>query len=94
MVISGAPGPRDWLANLAADPRFVFHLKRGVVADLPATARIVTDEAQRRHLLEPICRTWNRLGDLESFVARAPLIEVTFDDPALDREEAAQADGG
>ena len=37
--ITGRPGfKRDWLANLAADPDFTLHLKRGVRADLPAAA--------------------------------------------------------
>ena len=26
--ITGTPGPRDWLANLLADPSLVVHLKR------------------------------------------------------------------
>jgi len=25
--ITGTPGPRDWMANLKADPRLVVHLK-------------------------------------------------------------------
>jgi deazaflavin-dependent oxidoreductase (nitroreductase family) len=31
IYLSGSPGPRtrDWLANLAAEPHFVFHLKHG-----------------------------------------------------------------
>ena len=36
-----APKTRDWLANLAAQPQFTFHLKHGVVADLPATATVI-----------------------------------------------------
>ena len=77
------PGRRGWLANLGADPRMTFHLKRGVTADLPATARIVTDDAERRRLLEHITAVWGRQAQLDVFVARAPLIEVRFDDPAL-----------
>ena len=38
-----APKPRAWLLNLTANPQFTFHLKHGPVADLPATATIVTD---------------------------------------------------
>ena len=31
ILISGRPGfPRGWIANLKADPRFTFHLKRGI----------------------------------------------------------------
>ena len=45
LYISGLPGRRAWLANLHADPRLTVHLKRGVRADLPAHARIISDEA-------------------------------------------------
>jgi deazaflavin-dependent oxidoreductase (nitroreductase family) len=83
VYISGMPGQRAWLANLAADPRLTFHLKRGVVADLPATARIITSPAERRPIIERVCATWNRLDQVEAFVAESPLIEVTFDDPEL-----------
>src|ERR1700694_3349524 len=79
IYISGMPGfPRGWLANLAANPHFTFHLKRPLAADLPATARIITDEAERRKLLAPIARTWKR-RDLDNMVETSPLIEVTFD---------------
>jgi hypothetical protein len=50
IYLSGIPAPRrrDWLANLSAEPHFTFHLKHGVVADLPAVATVITDEAERR----------------------------------------------
>jgi deazaflavin-dependent oxidoreductase (nitroreductase family) len=83
VYISGLPGRRGWIANLGADPRLTFHLKGRVKADLPATARIIADEAERRPLLERITAAWNRQTQLEAFVARAPLIEVRFDDPSL-----------
>ena len=53
VYLSGIPAPttRHWLANLAAEPRFTFHLKHGVVADLPATARVMTDPVERRRVL-------------------------------------------
>ena len=81
--ITGRPGRRDWVANLRADPRLTIHLKRGVSVDLPARARIITDEAERRTILRPICASWQALDRLEVFVARAPLIEVILDDPTL-----------
>lgn len=78
ILISGHPGrPRSWLANLAANPRFTFHLKRSVRADLPATARVITDRAERERLLKPISRLWR--VDHALMVASAPLVEVTFD---------------
>ena len=78
--ISGMPKhPRGWLANLTADPHFTFHLKKGVKADLPATARIITDEEERRQVLEPIAKGWRR-KDLDVMVDSSPLIEVSFED--------------
>lgn len=81
--ITGMPGPRAWMANLEADPRLVLHLKRGPIADLPATARIVTDEATRRPIMERVTQAWNRRAQLEAFVASSPLIEIILDDPTL-----------
>ena len=77
ILISGRPGmPRAWLANLKAKPEFTFHLKRGVQADLPAVARVVTDRAERERLLAPIAAGWRM--DLNVMVASSPLVEVTF----------------
>ncbi len=80
IVISGMPRrdrTRAWIRNLEADPRLTVHLKRGLSADLPATARIVTDEEERRALLVHVARSWNRT-DVEEMVAWSPLIEVTI----------------
>jgi deazaflavin-dependent oxidoreductase (nitroreductase family) len=78
ILISGRPGhPRDWVANLQADPRMTLHLKRSLVADLPAHGRVITDRAERERLLRPIARLWRM--DLGLMVRSAPLVEVTFD---------------
>ena len=53
------------------------------MADLPARAILVEDEATRRSILTRITKAWNRQAQLEEFVAGSPLIEVTFDDPTL-----------
>jgi deazaflavin-dependent oxidoreductase (nitroreductase family) len=79
-VISGMPvrgRTRGWIHNLEADPRLTVHLKRSVTADLPAVARVVTDEAERRELLVHVARTWNR-SDVDAMVAWSPLIELTI----------------
>jgi deazaflavin-dependent oxidoreductase (nitroreductase family) len=78
LYISGTPRPerRSWLANLDANPNFTVHLKRGVKADLPATAREITDPKERRQVLEGVARHWNR-GDVDVMVNYSPLIEVT-----------------
>jgi len=78
ILISGQPSwPRSWIANLRANPRFTFHLKRSAQADLPAIARVITDVAERERLLKPIARLWRI--DHALMVASAPLVEVTFD---------------
>jgi deazaflavin-dependent oxidoreductase (nitroreductase family) len=81
IFITGRPSHRirDWIHNLEADPHFTFHLKRTVQADLPATARIVTDEAERRAIFRDVLTVW-RTMDLETMTRSSPLIEVTFDD--------------
>lgn len=70
-------------ANLRDDPRLTFHLKGDVVADLPARAIEIADEATRRTILQKVTRAWRREAQLERFVAGSPLIEVVFDDPTL-----------
>jgi len=79
IFISGIPRPskRDWLLNLEANPRFTFHLKGRVHADLPALARVIDDEGERRQVLPHVARNWRR-NDLEQMVRYSPLIEVTF----------------
>lgn len=80
IYISGQPFPnrRAWLGNLDANPHFTLHLKGPVSADIPATARIITDEAERRTTLVPIAKNWKR-NDVEVMVEQSPLIEVTLD---------------
>jgi deazaflavin-dependent oxidoreductase (nitroreductase family) len=69
IYLSGMPSRRrrSWLANLEADPHFTFHLKGSTRADLPATARIITDEAERRTVLTEVARAWRR-NDVETMV--------------------------
>lgn len=81
IYISGMPRAgriRAWIHNLAADPRLTFHLKGAVAADLPATARIITNEAERRAAFERIVQVW-RGQDVETMTRHSPLIEVTID---------------
>jgi deazaflavin-dependent oxidoreductase (nitroreductase family) len=79
VYISGIPArtKRDWLLNLEANPDFTFHLKGRLKTDLPATARVISDEAERREVLPYVARNWGR-SDLEQMVRYSPLIEVTF----------------
>jgi len=80
LYISGVPNParkRGWLANLEANPSFTLHLKRPVQADLPATARVIRDPAERAALLAKVAQVWHR-HDVGAMVEFSPLIEVSI----------------
>ena len=87
--LSGIPAPttRNWLANLVAHPRFTFHLKHGVAADLPATAIVITDPAERRSVLAELVDQFNRRQGpdspwpeavLDEWVEHSPLAKVNI----------------
>ena len=72
-------------------PELTLHLKHGVVADLPATATIVINPAERRRSLAVFVAEFNdRHGQstawpravLDEWVERSPLARVTFTDEA------------
>ena len=85
LIITGSPRSdrrRAWLSNLESDPRLTFHLKGAVKADLPATAREITDEADRRSIAAGVkANAWPNV-DVEAMTAWAPMIEVTIDELA------------
>jgi deazaflavin-dependent oxidoreductase (nitroreductase family) len=86
IVITGSPSRRTraWIHNLEADPHLTFHLKRTVRADLPATARVITDPAERHRLAEwVVTNAWTN-QDVETMARFSPFIEVTFDQTATD----------
>jgi deazaflavin-dependent oxidoreductase (nitroreductase family) len=85
LYLTGQPGfPRDWVANLLADPRMTLHLIRGVKADLPATAEVVTDpEEKGRIILRARVESWRADPDqaraeLDHWVATSPLVRFTI----------------
>jgi deazaflavin-dependent oxidoreductase (nitroreductase family) len=78
--ITGTPGPRGWLANVANDPRVVVHVKNGMQADLVAWARVVTDDETRHRVLSDDAAQWYRTqASLDELMARSPMIELIFD---------------
>jgi deazaflavin-dependent oxidoreductase (nitroreductase family) len=83
VYLTGTPGPRDWYANLLAQPQFVFHVKEGVQADLSARALLITDAEERRRIMSEVMRSnsWFRSQsyDLDAWVASSPLVEVQFE---------------
>ena len=85
LIITGMPRAdreRAWLLNLEADPSLTFHLKGDVQADLPARARIITDEAERRVIATWVAANAWHGQDVEAMVAYSPMIEVTILDVA------------
>jgi hypothetical protein len=89
IYLSGVPGPctRDWLTNLAAQPRFVFHLKHVVTADLAADSEVITDPDERLRVITDFVEVFNARHDpdspwpravLQEWVDGSPLAKVTF----------------
>ena len=84
IVISGMPSrrTRSWIRNLEADPRMTLHLKGVLEADLPGTARVITDPAERRAVAEWLVRhSWPRM-DPAAMAEYSPMIEMTLERPA------------
>lgn len=78
LYITGSPGRRGWYANLRANPAFTFHLKGEVTADLPALARPIVAEPERREVLARITANLGRPQELERWLEASPLVEVTL----------------
>ena len=82
LFISGMPRAdrtRDWIYNITADPYVVVHLKQTVSADIPMTARVVTDLVERRPFIEAAARHWRRT-DVDEMLRHSPLIVLTMPD--------------
>ena len=81
LFITGMPRAdrtRDWIYNIAADPSVVVHLKQSVVADIPATARVITDPDERLPLIEVAAKRWGRT-DVANMLQHSPLIVLSVD---------------
>ncbi len=80
IYITGTPGPRDWLANLRADPTLTFHLKESVAADLAAVATEVTDQAERALVFGAASAAWysNQGDSRQSLLDDAPMVRIEF----------------
>ncbi|MGD0692571.1 MAG: nitroreductase family deazaflavin-dependent oxidoreductase [Acidimicrobiales bacterium] len=87
--LSGIPDTRtrDWLLNLVEEPRFIFHLKHGIVADLPAVATVIVDPLERRRVFVDFVDNFNRRNgsgspwpraSLDEWVEHSPLAKVSF----------------
>src|SRR5262245_53406577 len=82
--LTGAPGRRDWYANLLATPDFTLHLKQNVEADLPAQAIPITDQDERRRIFTTILGELDALPDLDAWLAGSPLAEIRLRDESAE----------
>ncbi len=82
VFIMAMPGRRSWYANLLAHPEFTFHLKQDVQADVPATARPVRQEAERRAVFTSVKEASSfdqrQAMDVEAWVKGSCLVTVTL----------------
>jgi len=94
------PAPRNWYANVRANPKFIVHLKHGVTADLPATAAPV-DQPTRRRVITAVLELQNRpeiaarvdqRQELDEWLAHSPLVEIIFDDEQLQTTTSTQSE--
>ncbi|MEM7344645.1 MAG: nitroreductase/quinone reductase family protein [Chloroflexota bacterium] len=87
IIICGTPDAdgrrgRDWLANMKANPQFLFCLKESVKAQLRARAVPIVDPEDRRRLMTaPETRWYREQGNtIEEIVEYSPIVEVVFED--------------
>ena len=81
VILAGAPGRRSWYVNLVANAEFTFHLKERTQVDLDATARPITEEAERRAVLTKLkevsaYRQGQPMEVVEDWVRGSCLVEV------------------
>ncbi|WP_156759349.1 nitroreductase/quinone reductase family protein [Microbacterium karelineae] len=88
IYLTTSPARRSWYANLLHQPRFTFHLKHGVRADLDAFARPVGDHEHRTRVLTSVIDDLNHprnpagipqpVPPLEEWMTGSPLMHITF----------------
>lgn len=89
IIICGTPaaegggGPRagrHWLANMIANPEFLFCLKETLQAELTARAYVVRDKDERRRLMSASETQWYRdqVDSVEQLVEDSPIVKVEF----------------
>ena len=83
IIICGARAPRsprDWFANLKANPEFLFCLKESLNVELHAKAVLIVDPDDRRQLMSAPEIQWYRdqVDSIEELVEGSPIVEVFF----------------
>jgi deazaflavin-dependent oxidoreductase (nitroreductase family) len=77
LYLSGAPGKRNWYANLLATPQFQVHLKRDMFADLDAFAVPVLEDSERRRVFRVILTNTGNIEQLDDRMKSSPLVHVS-----------------
>jgi len=77
--ITGTPGTRDWYANMVANPEMTFHLKQNVQADIPARARPITEDSERRQVFLGVFAKLDGERNLDDWMPSSPLVEIELD---------------
>jgi hypothetical protein len=72
---------REEVSRAIEVTRNVFHLKNGVVADLPAVATVITDQEERRRVLAHFVEEFNERNGPGRGWPRAVLDEWVADSP-------------
>jgi deazaflavin-dependent oxidoreductase (nitroreductase family) len=74
LLVTGTPGPRDWLANIRSDPNVIVSHRIG---DLTGSATVVDDpEFRRRFFMSNEPRWYRGQAQLDALVAEAPMVEL------------------
>ena len=74
LLVTGTPGPRDWLANIRSDSSVVVGHRLG---DLTGSATEVDDaEFRRRFFMSNEPRWYRGQAQLDALVADAPMVEL------------------
>ena len=80
LFLAASPGPRSWYANLYANRDVTLHLKDEVKADIPVSARPITNEEERRDVFTRLAAQSGfrqRQGlDVEPWVEGSKLVEL------------------
>ena len=76
-VITGTPGPRDWYANVLANPEVIVHVSG---QDIPARAVPVRDLPTRAGVFDdPTTRWYSTQSERQRLIDQAPMVEIVFD---------------
>jgi hypothetical protein len=75
-VITGTPGPRDWYANVLANPDVIVHVAG---RDLPARALPIRDPATRATVFDaPSTRWYSTQSERQRLIDESPMVEIIF----------------